>query len=216
MKIKPVFIVLFFGISTISGKSQREGIVLSHYLFPEFTQGKIRLKSGIIKESNLNYNSITEEMIFESNGKKLAFANPETIDTIFIQDRAFIPVGKAYYEVIVKLPVPLFIRHICTITPPGKPSGYGGTSETGSITSTSSIYTSGGVYEMKLPDDYKVNPSFEFILKKNNSYIRISNINQVIKCFPEKKDAIKEFAKTNNISFKKSEDVISLVIFCNK
>ena len=80
--------------------AQNEKHILSHYLFPEFIQGEVRLKSGTITGSRLNYNALTEEMIFESNGKYLAIAKPESVDTIYIQGRKFIPEGKIFYEIL--------------------------------------------------------------------------------------------------------------------
>lgn len=173
------------------------------------------MKTGIDKEVMLNYNSLTEEMIFENNGTRLALANPEYVDTIYISDKKFITAGKTYYEVLEGLRIPLLARHLCSLIPPGKDSGYGGTSETSAIKTTSSVYASGKVYDLKLPDDYKVLPYVEFVLKIDNDYVRIFNANQVIKCFPEKKEAVKEFVKKNKTDFKKEEDVRRLIAFCN-
>jgi hypothetical protein len=211
-----LFTILFLVWSTLPVMSQKEDKVISHYLFPSFSIGNIKLKTGLSKDIMLNYNSLTEEMIFESNGKKLALANPESVDTISIWGKKFIPAGKVFYEILEALPVSLYAHHLCRLTPPGKPSGYGGTSETSSIKSTSTIYLSGGVYEMKLPEDYKIEAYSEFILKKGNEYFKAYNAKQVIKCFPGKKDAIKEFIKMNKTSFKKEEDVRSLIKFCNR
>ncbi|MGD0343321.1 MAG: hypothetical protein ABSA76_16600 [Bacteroidales bacterium] len=69
---------------------------------------------------------------------------------------------------------------------------------------------------MKLPDGYRVQPYLEYVLKKDNDYKKIANVNQGIKCFPEKENEIKAFAKTNKTSFKKEEDVRRLIEFCNK
>ena len=216
MKIKAVFTILFYFISTLAVKPQKQVVFISHYLFPSFTTGKIKFRTGVTNEIMLNYNSLTEEMIFETNGRNLALANPESVDTIYLGGKKFIPSGKIFYEVPEDLPVSLFIRHLCRVIPPGKPSGYGGVSETAAITESSSLYTSGGVYNLKLPDDYKIIPYSEFVLKKDNEYIKVFNVNQVIKCFPEKKDAIKEFVKAHKTNFKNEDELKSLIEFCNK
>jgi hypothetical protein len=216
MKSKITISILLFVISTSVASSQEQEKDISHYIFPSFTKGKILLKTGITKEVMINYNSVTEEMIFEANGTKLALANPEYVDTIYISGKKFITAGATYYEVLESLRIPLLVRHLCTLLPPGKESGYGGTSETSSIMTTSTMYVSGRIYEMKLPDGYRILPYMEFVLKKDNEYIRIFNVNQVIKCFPEKKNDIRAFAKTNETSFKKEEDVRKLIEFCNK
>jgi len=68
---------------------------------------------------------------------------------------------------------------------------------------------------MKLPDDYRVSPETEYVIKKDKFY-KISNANQVVKYFPEKKEAIREFVKKNKTNFKKTEDMKRLIEFCNK
>jgi hypothetical protein len=217
MKMKVAITVLLLGISVINVKSQYNQTIISHYLFTDFIQGQVKLKSGISQSSKLNYNSFTEEMVFERNGNKLALDNLETIDTVIIQDRKFIPVGNVFYEVLENSSMPLFIHHLCSVTSKGKPSGYGGYSETASIDAKAMIYSSSGqVYEMILPSEYNVNPYSEYLLTKDNKYYKISDINSVIKIYPERKAAIKEFVKTHKISFKKSEDLKQLLIFCNK
>lgn len=215
MQSKITIPILLFVVSTSVASSQEQEKDISHYIFPSFTRGKILLKSGITKEVMINYNSLTEEMIFEANGTKLALANPEYVDTIYISGKKFITAGATYYEVLESLRIPLLVRHLCTLLPPGKDSGFGGSSETSSIKTTSTMYASGRVYEMKLPEGYKIKPYMEYDLKIDNNYKRIYNTNTVIKCFQGKKEAIKEFVKKNKTDFKKEEDVRSLIVFCN-
>jgi hypothetical protein len=209
-------IILLFSIYSVSG--QKGYVVSPHYLLPEFTKGKVLLKSGTPRELKMNYNIITEEMIFEYPGKYLALTNIETIDTVYILDRKFIPSGKIFQELLVNGRVPLFAKYTCIVTPPGKPSGYGSTSQTSSITVVDQLFTKGkGIaYELKLPDDYVITPITEFLLQKGSELVKIYNIKQVIKVFPEKGSQIKEYSKNNKTDFKKQNDVISLIAFCNK
>lgn len=205
--------ILLFSVCTVSG--QNAAVVSPHYLLPEFTKGKVLLKQGNPKELKMNYNIITEEMIFEYPGKYLALTNIETVDTVFIQGRKFIPSGKIFLELLLKSNVPLFAKYTCTVTPPGKPSGYGGTSQTSSITVIDQLFSKGRAYEMELPADYIVTPNTDYLLFKNGEFTRISNINQVIKTFPEKGSQIKEYNKNRKTDFKNQLDVISLIAFCN-
>jgi len=207
-------IILFFSIYSVSG--QKGNVVSPHYLLPEFTKGTVLLKAGTPRELKMNYNMITEEMIFEYPGKYLALTNIETIDTVFILGRKFIPSGKIFHELLVNSRVPLFAKYTCTVTPPGKPSGYGGTSQTAAITIVDQLFSDGRAYEMELPADYAVVPNTEYLLFKDGNFIRIYNIKQVIKAFPEKGSQIEEYNKKRKTDFKKQDDVISLIAFCNK
>jgi hypothetical protein len=209
-------IILLFSIYSVSG--QKGNVISPHYLFPEFSKGTVLLKAGTPRELKMNYNMITEEMIFEYPGKYLALTNIETIDTVFILNRKFIPSGNIFHELLVNSRVPLFAKYTCSITPPGKPSGYGGTSQTSAITVVDQLFTKGkGVsYELKLPDDYVITPITDFLLQKGSELVRINNIKQVIKAFPENGSQIKEYNKKRKTDFKKQDDVISLIAFCNK
>ena len=92
--MKHIYFILISCLISISSYAQQENIEMTHYLFPEFTQGVILMKSGIRNGAFLNYDSLTEEMIFDKAGKKLAIAPNELklVDTVFIKDRKFIPI----------------------------------------------------------------------------------------------------------------------------
>lgn len=211
-----IWTFIFLMIPLLPSNGQQKTIVAPHYVFPEFITGSILLKSGSQNEIRLNYNSITEEMIFENQGKYLAITNLESIDTVFILDRKFIPVEKKFYEVLVNREIPLFVRYISNVIPPGKPTPYGGTSQSTSATVVNKLYLNGNTYDMVLPADYKVTTTEIFYLFINGQYNRINSMNQLIKVIPDKKSQIKEFVKENKTDFKKQEDLTTLIKYCNK
>lgn len=188
---------------------------LSHYVFPEFVQGAVLKKSGERYTTRLNYNSLTQEMIFEEGGKKLALAQPEAIDTVFAGDKKFVPAGTGFYEVATVTPVQIYIRHKCQVTPPGTEAGFGGTSQTSASHAVNTLMRSGRAFALKLPDGYQVTPQTEYWLKSGKQMQRISNLKQLQKAFPGKSDAIAAYARQHKISFLHPDDVIKLVEYCN-
>lgn len=112
--------------------------------------------------------------------------------------------------------IPLLIKHTCRVIPPGKPTAYGGTSETTSVTIINNLFQSGRAYDLKLPDNYKISTSAIFYLKSRDNIIRINKVKQVVKCFPEEEKEIKEFVKVNKTNFDNKKDLVDLIIFCNK
>ncbi len=58
----------------------QKGTVISHYLFPELTAGQVLMKDGTLNAAMLNYNAITEEIVFQQNGQVLALADPAKPD----------------------------------------------------------------------------------------------------------------------------------------
>lgn len=214
MRLFSILFIAYVLEATVYG--QENDNIIAHYLFPEFYTGNILFKTGDIEESKMNYNSLLEEMVFETNGTYLSMTNIGLIDTIYIQNRKFIPVGKVFYEVSLNTKVPLLIKYSCRIIPPGNPTAFGGTSETNSIGMINNLYQSGQVFDLKLPDDFKITPSITFYLGFKNKYLRIYKVKQVLKCFPGKEKEIKEFIKVNDTDLTNQKDMIDLITFCNK
>jgi len=193
---------------------QQPGTALYHYVFPTFIEGTVKQKSGEVNKALLNYNSLTEEMIFEQSGRQMALDKTENIDTVYIENKKFIPAGNVFYEVATPTPVALFIQHKSSVIPPGSNTGFG-TSQTSAITSITDLKSAGRAYKLTLPDDYKLTSKTVYWLKKNNNYITIKNVKDVQDLFPDKSGAIKDFVKSSKINFKNSADVIKLIMFCN-
>jgi hypothetical protein len=193
--------------------SQSKVIELSHYLFPEFTQGVILMKSGIRNKALLNYNSLTEEMIFENNGKKLAIGKGELelVDTVFIKDRKFFTLNSKFIELIYHSKCDLYAEHKCSVKEPGKPAAYGGTTETSATTSYSSFSSGGKIYELKLPDGYETKTYTYYWLKKNGELNKFINMRQLMKLYYDKEDLFKAYVKKNAVDFNKQESIVQLI-----
>jgi hypothetical protein len=87
-----------------------------HYILPEFTKGTVLMKDGTRNPALLNYNAATEEMIFDQNGQKLAFAEItlNNLDTVFVQDRKFVLLdNKKFAEVINQEGYKLLVQYKC-------------------------------------------------------------------------------------------------------
>ena len=186
-------------------------VAILHYVFDSFQPGKVKMKTGEWFDQKLNYNTVTGEMIFEEKGKYLAIKAPSQVDTVFIAGRKFIPVAKAFYELILKGKYPLFQEFTAKLNEPGASIGYGNASASTNAVSINLLRRNGQAYEMKLPDEYLVVPSFTFWILKDGNYQKAGNAKQLIAVFPAKKQWINNFIKTNNTDFLNRNDVITLV-----
>lgn len=205
-------IFLFFSLFSFSGAfSQTHLVEVSHYLFPEFEKGVVLMKSGVRNEARMNYNSITEEMIFENNGVKLALSQLELIDTVFVGGRKFIPYDGKFLEEILHSTVELFAQHKCGIKDPGKPSAYGGSSQTSATTMYSSYLSNGQFYEMKLPEGTETKPYVEYWLKKDGEMEKFISVRQLSKLFPDKSALFKDYLKKNQVKYNDEKSIIGLV-----
>lgn len=189
---------------------------LPQYLFTHFDTSAVRLKTGEFSKAYMNYNTLTEKMAFYKKGVLLNLIKPETVDTIWIQNRLFVPFENAFYEVIVIAPISLFIQHRSDLTAVGKPAAYGASSQTTSSTTITKLY-SDKAYNLKLPQDLKVTHSTVYWVRMNNVMYRFMTERQLLKIFASKEDELKKFIKKSNLDIiKNQDDLIKLIIYCNK
>lgn len=187
----------------------------TQYLFPEFSNSVTRMKSGKALTYQMNYNIVTEKMVFVREGKYFDLTNPEMVDTITIYGSTFVPVSKIFYELLHPGTMTLYLRHKGELLPAGKQVGYGGTSQVASTSYLSSIKLSGGEYNLPLPPEYIIKPIPSFFIKKNGEMLEFQTEKQFLKLFPDKSDLIKSYIKENRIKFEKMEHLIRLVDYCS-
>lgn len=211
--MKRYFYLLIFSLSFTTSFSQENVIELSHYLFPEFTQGVVLMKTGIENKALLNYNSLTEEMVFDDKGKILAIGQTELnlVDTVYIKDRKFITLNNKFIELIYHSKFDLYTEYKCEIIPPGTPAAYGGTSYTSATTSYSSLNSGGALYKLKLPDGYKTKPYHNYWLKKNGEWNKFINMKQLLRLYDDKEDMFKDYVKKNDIKYDNKESIVQLI-----
>jgi hypothetical protein len=209
--IRGVLFILFIP----SAYGQPKGVELSHYIFPEFTQGTVLMKSGQEFKALLNYNSFTEEMIFDDKGKRLAIGKEDKwrVDTVYIMNRKFFVLNDIFVELLHRSLFELYAEHRCNVKYPGKPAPYGGTSETSSTTTYSGIYSGGIMYELKLPDDYTIKPYTIYWLKRDGELNRFVNMKQLTKLFDDRKELIREYLRTHTVEYEDQESLVHMIGF---
>ncbi len=187
---------------------------LTQYLFPEFAEGSVLQKSGTVIKTMLNYNTLTQEMVFKQGEQYLAIADPASVDTIFLNNEKFIYANNIFYEVGVNAPVGLYIQHVSDIISSGTETGFGKT-QTSATNGLTDLKSSGKAYSLSLTNDYTISNKTNYFLKKDENFIAVNNLKTVKKVFSDKEAAIDDYAKQKKISFKNKDDVIKLIEFCN-
>lgn len=216
LKTFPVIVILLTISCTL--KAQLDSAKnLPNLLMPEFRRSLIKFKSGEKKTAVINYNMVKEELVFLQDGKYLAMDNPQLIDTVYMANRAFVPFGKAFYEVVLKGPVPLFIQHKCNVEQVGSPVGYGQRSHSTGPVNLKTMYAGTGTYNLEIPKGYEVREANEYwIRKEDGSMQNFTNKRQFLKLFPDRQKDLDQFIRLNKINFEKAADVIRLVDYCNQ
>jgi hypothetical protein len=135
----------------------------------------------------------------------------ELIDTVFVAGRKFIPYEGKFLELLFRSRLELFARHKCSLKDPGKPSAYGGTSQTSATTTYSSYLTNGQLYEMKLPEGTEKKPYVEYWLRQNGKMTRFLNLRQLQKLFADKSVLWKDYFKKHEVKYDNEKSIVDLV-----
>jgi hypothetical protein len=207
-------IVLCFLFTDLHGQTESPN-PLPQFLFPDFTKSLVKMKDGRQLTAIINYNMVDEEMIFDQKGIYMALEKPQEIDTIYLQNRKFVPVEKAFYEVLTKGRITMFIQHKSRYSQKGTPTAYGMTTKTAGPTKVLSMQVGNQVRQVELPDNVEVSPATVYWVNYKNEMFKFTTEKQFLKIFPENESKLKEFLKTNKIDIKSREDLIKLGEFCN-
>lgn len=207
--MKRYFFVLLM-LHAVLASAQDDNQPVTHYLLNQFYPGKVYMKAGEPSAVSLNYNALTNEMVFDNNGKYMAIANPEMVDSVVINGRVFIPADNKFYEMLTHTPNPLCREYTCTIKSGEVTNGYGAVTNASAITSVKGISQS-IMYNLVLPPEYKVTAKRTWWIKTGNGFRKVSNEQQLKKLFPDKKDQISEWVKKNNTNFSEQADMVLLV-----
>lgn len=187
----------------------------SQYLFPNFTNGNVKMKNNKSQTYKLNYNTVSEKMVYEQNGKLYDIMNLASIDSIYLNNSRFVHVGDVFYEVLLSAPISLFVQYNGKLLPAGTEAGYGSTSQTSSTTRLASFQSSSGTVNMELPADYIIKVNDIFWIRKDSNMMSFQNERQFLKIFPSNEGELKHFIKQNRIKFHEQSGIIKLVEFCN-
>ncbi|MES2279259.1 MAG: hypothetical protein V4592_24720 [Bacteroidota bacterium] len=207
--------LLFFVVIT-SAFAQSKGSV-SPYIFPEFVKASVLQKGGGVTEASMNYNTLTQEMLFLQGDVKTVL-DQNNVDTIFLQDRKFIPAGTVYYEKLTDTKIALYIQHFNKMLVRGKNPDL---DEQANNTITAAqgfknAFTSSSKYDAKLSDGYTLEPHSTFWLQKGKSFNKISDLKGILKLFPPNKEqSVNAYIKDNKLDITQPADLAKLIVFCN-
>ncbi|XOV94530.1 MAG: hypothetical protein ACFHWX_07455 [Bacteroidota bacterium] len=217
MNLKPYFLCsIVILISSQLCHAQHITTNLTHYIFPEFVDGTILERNGRKNHVTINYNSLSEEMVFQKGDSKFALGKTEMerVDTIFIEDKKFVNLDGQFVEVLYRsVKMVLYVQYKCKLREPGKNVGYGGTSEVAAVDRYSSQFTGRNFYEIKLPKGYSTTPLYVYYLMKNGIVSEALNLNQLSKLFENQEDEFKDYVKTNKVKFDNIDKVTGLIEF---
>jgi hypothetical protein len=213
-----ILLICFLLISNLSfSQPQKDSILTStRFLFPQFTDGKVILKDGVVVSAKLNYDTFTDQMQFMgANNVVMNISEPEKVINVVILNRTFSYLKNYFVEDISNGTVTLSTRlHQQQIAE--KNGAYGGSSPATSIQSISSLYQGDGtVNKLSSNETVSYNKTLTFYITVNGKTKIVFNQNDFLKCFPSKKDVIKQEIDKENCKFSSVESVKKIVEWMN-
>lgn len=209
-----LFIVISFTVRVVAQTDQQRA--LPQFIFDKFTNSIVKMKAGNKYSAKLNYNMVDEEMIFEQNNNYLALNNIKDVDTVIIQNRAFVPVEDVFYEVISSGKADFYIQNKARYSTQGTPTAYGMTSQTNSSIKINTIRGANSFRSLDVPENTTVTSASVNWISMNGIMEKYNSEKGFLKLFPGMENELKGFIKTNKISFKSREDLIKLGNYCNE
>lgn len=189
---------------------------LSHYIFPEFVEGIVLMKSGNKNELSINYNAVTEEMVFVKRGHKMAIGKTESelIDTVFMNDKKFIKLDGQFVEILHQSKISdLYVQYKCELEYSEKPISYGQSAKSAARDNQSISYTTGLVSESRITYQYIPSHYLVYYLKQGKEIHEITSLRDLKKLYKEKQDMYKSYLKHNDVAFDNIDQVVELVIY---
>jgi hypothetical protein len=208
-----IIVIMFAG----SLYGQPDSLIgLPQYLLPRFDTGIVRLKSGEFSRSLMNYNTLTGRMTFYYKADVSDLVKAENVDTVLLSKRLFVPFREGFYEVVLNARISFFVQHKSEMISEGKPGALGLTSQTNGVNSVSRFVSGSRAYNLKLPENFKVNRYEIYWLRRDWEMHRFINTHQLVNLFPDKQKELKAYIRKENIDIEKQEDLLKLSIFCNR
>ena len=183
------------------------------FLFPDFTRSKIAMKAGNDLSLILNYNVVTEKMVFLQKGEVYDMIGYSGVDTVYIYGLKFIPSGDIFYQVAIETPVRLLIRHKGKVVPPPRPAAYGGTSEVSSSTYINNLRLSSSGETFRMPNDPNIAVKYEtqYRLQTGDQVLDFSTSKHLLKIIPDFKSELRQYIKREKTEFTNPEEVVKLI-----
>lgn len=197
--------------STLQTTTHEDSLYKAGYLLPDFEEGTVLMKSGSMENARLNYNTNNQTISFMNGGQYMELTGLETVDTVFIGEKKFIPYHEKFYIVvntITSMPLLALVynKHIAqsaTIEHNGL--------ETRNSREVSNNAT--GVYSNRnYQSHYELTYQKKFFLQNGKVLLKASSQQDIINLYPDKKEAIKTFVKENKTNFYKDTDVVALLV----
>jgi len=190
--------------------TQADSIRAAGYLFADFVEGSVLMKSGITEKARLNYNTNNQEIGFMKDGQYMELTSMETIDTVYINGKKFLPYHEKFYMILTtSTDMPLLALIYNKPVPQSVSIEHSGLDKRNSATVSNNVTNAYSNHNFRSYSELTYQK--KFFLLKGKVLLKANSQQEIIDIYPDKKDLIKNFIKENKTNFKEEKDVVALL-----
>ena len=207
-KIKYLLLIILTCCSFVSN-AQKKRI----FLFEEYTNGSVLLKNGSKVSVLLNYDASNRKMMFKQDNMELILVNGDQIDTVYIDNRKFVPIGDSFREVVSLENGLVFIDWSLKNAYRGYKGAYGQLSQA-KVEVINTAELTHDLYENQYAEVYELKNANAYEFYHKGRFVRCKKMKDVLKVFPGQKDSIQLYIKKERINFSNVADALKLIDYC--
>ena len=212
MKTTTLFITVLLFVSSLYSHAEKKRL----YLFDDYTAGTVLMKNKSRIQSPLNYDAANHVMMFKDKDEDMILTQLEAIDTVFIDNRKFIPTGRSMFLEVLKLDNGiLYINWKLEQLAKGKLGAFGQVSQN-SVDAYDVDLVRGvsGKKESKGTEVYETLNKSEYWITIHDKPGKFKNKKTLLKLYPGKETTIEAFIKNNKVDMNNPDDIGKLANFC--
>lgn len=188
------------------------------FLFDDFTRGVFYMKGNVKTRADFNIDAKGQRIYYMLNGQTMEMTNLDQLVRIQADDREFVVRGGALCEKIVKDAYTVLVNWRLRESYVGRVGAMGLTTQAKvdvvEIPGLNSEYSLNnmGKYEDSTQVWDRKNENIYYVQTRGKEY-RFRNPSDLYKAFPRRKNEIKDFIHTNNITMETSKEAIMILDF---
>ena len=186
----------------------------SAMLFPQFENGFAVLRSNNARiPAQFNYDVVAERMLFYNAYGELLEVEANSVVTVVVGERTFIPSGRRFYERITVGNHAFYVRHNIRINTRVATAGHNTYSDIQQGVAIATVSSAGRASIMG------VNPTFTYrdvssvFIRDGRRFVQISSLRRLTNLFRPHQARIEAFANENETNFSNVEDVRAIVTY---
>lgn len=226
MKTRLLFLFMLIGhaklwaqdstlVTVRAGTSIKEALAADIFLYPQFKSGKVLFKDGTKGMALMNYNSLTDQMLFiDPKGDSLALQDENTIKLIAVDKDTFYFDEGYKRQVANNSVVKLTEKKTWELADIRKIGSHNRPSTTFAVTSYSTVTDKFGLtHDLLLSEDLVLRKKATYYFgDKYNHFVPATKKNLLL-LFPKKQHNLAEYFKENKVNFEQRVDLEKLAQF---